>query len=213
MKLYRPHVPLESRCRVALRQLGEMWPDDVIEANRRDPKRSSIKAIVPHAFAPSHGRLLEDLLRRLADLLNCATEDLRLDHDPPLGARPQFRRGLGKKTYYEPDANDPAHLLYRPHGSQFAGSHDVKTRIRGDHGQYSDVVLIKRERRRQKRSSGEGKRSLARILAERAKKKRDRAAQLKRKSGAKRQPKTKWPSRPLRSANRWPKHRTEGKGA
>ena len=56
-------------------------------------------------------------------------------------------------TYYIPDANDPEHLFYRPHGAQFAGSHDVKTRIRGDHGQFSDLALIKRERRRQKKAT------------------------------------------------------------
>jgi len=136
-KLYRPSIPVEVRCRVALRQLGEMWVDKAVEARR------------------GHlGAYLKDLLANLSDLLGCTPADLRLDHDPPLALRPQERRGLGKKTYYTPDANDPEHLLYRPHGTQFAGSHDVKTRIRGEHGQFSDIVLIKRARRQEKKKRG-----------------------------------------------------------
>ena len=136
-RLYRPSVPVEVKCRVALRQLGELWPDDVINANRPNPSTRR-----------SLGGLLEKLLPRLAELLGCDRADLRLDHDPPLAARPQERRGLGRKTYYVPDANDPEHLFYRPHGPEFTGSHLIKTNVRGDHGQYPDRVLIKRERRR-----------------------------------------------------------------
>lgn len=118
-----------------MRQLGEMWPDQVLEE------------------VTTYRPLLDMLLAKLAELLGCAVEDLRLDHDPPLALRPQERRGLGKKIYYIPDANDPEHLNYRPHGAQFAGSHDVKTRIRGEHGQFSDVQLIKRQRRRERKAA------------------------------------------------------------
>jgi hypothetical protein len=86
----------------------------------------------------------------LADAFGCEVSELRLDHDPPLALRPQERRGLGRKTYYTPDANDPEHLFYRPHGAQHAASHDVKTRIRGEHGQFSDIAMIKRQRRRER---------------------------------------------------------------
>jgi hypothetical protein len=133
-RLYRPTIPVGVRCRVILRQLGEMFVEDTLAAHKG-----------------KLGFLLLGCLNQFASVTACEVSDLRLDHDPPLGARPQERRGLGKKTYYIPDANDPAHLFYRPHGAQFAGSHDVKTRIRGDHGQYSDIALIKRERRRQKK--------------------------------------------------------------
>jgi hypothetical protein len=60
-----------------------------------------------------------------------------LDHDPPIAARP-FNKKTGK---YQPDANDVDHLFYRD-------DHRTKTFLRGDHGQYSDITLIKRERRR-----------------------------------------------------------------
>jgi hypothetical protein len=76
-------------------------------------------------------------------LLSCLPiqKPLELDHDPPLAVR-QFNPRTGK---YKPDANDPNHLFYRT-----AEDHRVKTNIRGEHGQYSDRTLIKRERRRQK---------------------------------------------------------------
>lgn len=148
-KLYRPHIPVETKCRVALRQLGELWPDLVIEEHRAKSSASYMAKVgVPPGR--SLGRLLEQSLARLAELLGCNVSDLRLDHDPPLGARPRERKGLGKKTYYVPDANDPEHLFYRPHGPEFEGSHDIKTRVRGDHGQHPDRVLIKRERRRER---------------------------------------------------------------
>jgi hypothetical protein len=130
-KLYRPSIPVEVKCRVLLGQLGEAWPDAVLNYWRR-----------------KHSILLLHLKGKLAPLLGCEIADLRLDHDPPLALRPQELRG--RKLYYVPDANDPEHLRYRPHGAQFAGSHDVKTRIRGEHGQFSDIALIKRQRRRER---------------------------------------------------------------
>jgi hypothetical protein len=159
-RLWRPAIPVEVKCRVALAALGELFPDRVIDANR--PRRDAGYMVgVVGISGRSLGRLLEELLDRLAELLGCNVNDLRLDHDPPLALRPQERRGLGKKTYYIPDANDPEYLFYRPHGTEFEGSHDTKTRIRGDHGQYSDIVLIKRERRRNRKKNAEkpGKRT------------------------------------------------------
>lgn len=161
MRLYRPYIPLDIRCRTILRQLGELWPDEVIRS------------------APRLAKLLLDKKIEFANLIGCKELDLRLDHDPPLAARQ--RNGEGKDTVYTPDANDPEFLFYRPHGTQFEGSHDVKTRIRGDHGQYSDLVLIKRERRR--------------------------ALKQKRRSAAK--SKRKWPNRLRRSRvkYKWPKRK------
>lgn len=132
-RLHRPHVPLKVRCVVAARQLGYF----------------TLIATIMHATHDRMmGRLLDNLLDELARSFGCEVDELRLDHNPPLGARP--KTGEGKRTVYEPDANDPEHLLYRPHGAQHEGSHDVKTRIRGDRGQYSDIVLIKRQRRRER---------------------------------------------------------------
>jgi hypothetical protein len=171
-RLYRPHIPLEVRCRVALRQLGELWPDEALKANEG-----------------ALGDFLARLLSKLAELLGCKVSDLRLDHNPPLAARPRFRRGLGRKTYYQPPANDPDHLAYRPHGPEFAGSHLIKTNIRGDHGQHPDRVLIKRERqRREKRPKKRGQSYWA------MKRKLQNRPQFAK-------------GRPLKSASRWPKGR------
>lgn len=136
-RLYRPVVPVEVKCRVALRQLGEMWPDKVIDEWRHTNRNK----------ARNLGLLLSRLLPRLAGLLGCESPELRLDHDPALAARPKHRRGLGKKTHYVPDANDPDHLFYRPHGPHHAKSHLIKTNVRGDHGQHPDRVLIKKARK------------------------------------------------------------------
>jgi hypothetical protein len=132
-RLYRPHIPALVKLRVILRQLGEMFPDDVISTARKN------RAVQ---------RQLAGCLEIYAANLGCTVADLRLDHDPPLGVRKQKIKN--QRFSYVPDANDPEYLFYRPHGTQFAGSHDVKTRIRGDHGQFSDIVLIKRARRRER---------------------------------------------------------------
>jgi hypothetical protein len=133
-RLYRPVVPVEVKCRVALRQLGTF--PEVID-----------RICAEQSMMRTFGATLDHLLLRLSGLLNCDVSELRLDHDPPLAARPKHRRGLGKKTHYIPDANDPEHLFYRPHGPQHAKSHLIKTNVRGDHGQHPDRVLIKKARK------------------------------------------------------------------
>ena len=129
-RIPRPNPPVEVRCQVALRQLGEMFPNQVIDEHPRDL-----------------GKLLASLLARLAPLLGCEVSDLRLDHTWALENRPKQIKSDVHVDYYPP-ANDPEWLAYRPQGTQFAGSHDTKTRIRGDNGQLSDNALAKKERRR-----------------------------------------------------------------
>jgi hypothetical protein len=146
-RLYRPHITLEIRCRVALRQLGfNSSIDDLLKMHRPD-KRPRFKGTT------GYGHLLKRLLAKLAEKLKCDVKDLRLDHDPALGARPKFRRGLGKKTRYEPDANDPNYLIYREHHA-----HHIKTNIRGDGAQYPDRVLIKRQRKHEQPKRAKPKR-------------------------------------------------------
>src|SRR5215472_2814209 len=109
-RLYRPYIPLDVRCRVVLRQLGEIWPDEVIAEWRA--KRLGLDLLLAAMFA--------DLSR----LLGCAPHDLHLDHDPPLALRKRLDvvEGGKAKSIYTPDANDPEHLIYRT-----KAAHDVKT--------------------------------------------------------------------------------------
>lgn len=149
-RLYRPSIPVEVRCRVVLRQLGELFPDDAIRANRFVPRVSP-----PRSLA----RLLDDRLPKLADLLGCDVKSLRLDHDPALENRRQIRRdgNTGEFVGYSPSANDPDFLIYRE-----KHDHHIKTNVRGEHGQFPDNTIAKRERRRQKKAQ---KKQCARCFA------------------------------------------------
>jgi hypothetical protein len=146
MRLFRPYIPVEIRCRVALRQLGEMWPDEMIKSWKPKPGDAYLRGLGIPISRLGLAALLDDRLRQLADLLGCKVKELRLDHDPALATR--MKTGQGKHTVYYPEANDPEHLIYRT-----AHGHHLKTNVRGDGAQYPDRVLIKRERNRNKPKS------------------------------------------------------------
>lgn len=132
-RLPRPYIPLEVRCRAALRQINALNI-----GFRYDIEKKIISA---HHLAggEGHGKLLKNLLWHISLAHHCAASDLHLDHDPAL-----CNRRLNKRTgRYTPDANDPDHLVYRT-----KDDHGIKTRVRGENGQYSDLALMKRERRR-----------------------------------------------------------------
>lgn len=170
-RLYRPHIPLKTRCEVLLRQLGELWAADFLAEHGKSGK----------PWEP----LLDQLLAQLASLLGCEVSALHLDHDPPLAARQRWQRNPGAKMKYKPDANDPAHLIYREKHAHF-----IKTNVRGDGAQYPDRVLIAREKKRR------AKKNPARSgVVSHGKPRRDRATCGK------------FKSHQLRSANRWPKGR------
>lgn len=124
MTLPRPYIPIPVRVIVAERQLVKrgIWT----EAHRAE------MATVPMTAS----RRLECALALLL-----AGDKHHLDHNPPLGER-QFNPETKK---YTPDANDPDHLFYLT-----VPEHRVKTYVRGEHGQFSDTALMKRERRRKR---------------------------------------------------------------
>lgn len=189
-RLYRPHIPLDIRVIVAARQIRKIDPTDPclyglgLQYARDFPGDPTVK----------FGKKLAILLRQLAKLLGCEVSDLRLDHDPALGARPRHRRGLNPRTFYTPDANDPEHLLYRPHGPEFDGSHLIKTNVRGDHGQHPDRVLIKKERRRQRAEAGDLEPKASRFPKDRSRVKRRTGSSFRSRTD-KSKPKPKWPKR------------------
>jgi hypothetical protein len=83
MKRPRPSIPLSVRVEVAERQTGLKWPDY-------------------REYGISLGGYLLWLLEHLP-------KGAQLDHDPAL-----ILRHLDEETgKYDPDANDPAHLIYR----------------------------------------------------------------------------------------------------
>ena len=175
-RLYRPNIKLAIRVEVAHFQC----------------RRAGLWRARVHAKAQdTWGGQLRVLLAALREHWGLGPDDqIDLDHNPPLAARK--RTGEGKATVYDPPANDPNFLEYRPHDPQFAGSHKIKTNVRGDHGQFPDRVLIKRERRRQKAEAGTatshcgaGGASVAVVKP--------------------RPPKKKWASRKLESGRKFPK--------
>lgn len=167
-RLYRPHVPITVKIAVAERQVTEL-------SRLAAPAR------------PGWARLLW-LLDVIARKTGCEIAELRLDHDPALAARPLMHKRKTGTIVYKPDANDPDHLFYRPHGPQHAGSHLVKTNVRGDHGQHPDRVLIKKARRLEQSRNCETPRKASRFPKV--------AARVKHSAGFGRQ-KTKWASRPF----------------
>lgn len=139
-KLLRPHIPYKVRCRVAMRQLG-LTPEQISESTGNIENRKNARYMrVSYA-----SYLKEFLLPRLRSKLWINKE--HLDHDPALENREKvFRKS--EHIGYRPDANDPDFLIYRDRAD-----HDIKTRVRGEHGQFADNVIAKRERRRKKKAT------------------------------------------------------------
>lgn len=118
------------------------------------------RQLVRHMVGPSHlwrrdgdsdGTYLARLLSLLSGCIGCEVADLQLDHDPMLRVR-LYRPLDGKPVadWYVPHAHAVDFLVWRSKRPQDAGSHAIKTTVRGEHGQLSDVALAKRERRREK---------------------------------------------------------------
>ncbi len=109
-------------------------------------------------------------------------EPVELHHRPALVNRPRIKWS-GR---YVPDANDPDYLVYLP-----ATDHDIETRVRGQHGQHSDLGLARKRKRKERK----------------AKLHEDGRPVWTARQRQGPHPKRKWPSRSLRSASRWPKRK------
>jgi hypothetical protein len=134
----RPPIPLFTRLVVAARTALDLPPEFAL-AIARDAKAHGCM-----------GEWLEVLLGQAAHQMGCPVSELRFDHEPALRVRPYNPKIKNVACRFIPPANDVASIILRPHSPEYEGSHHVKTVVRGDHGQYSDVVLIKRERRRER---------------------------------------------------------------
>ena len=125
MKRPRPYIPLAVRLDVARRQLC---------ASGMDGAKAAAKFSLG---GPTPIKTRLDMALRIL----FGDNPFHLDHNPALILR-EFNSRIGR---YTPDANDPAHLIYRTRHE-----HHIKTNVRGDGAQFSDTVLRKRERRRER---------------------------------------------------------------
>ena len=123
-RLPRPSVPASLKVEVALRQLRALTaPAATLE---RTEKRI--------------GDYLERLLFALQVFMR-TSKKLELHHRPAILNREKIVRD-GKIVGYKPDANDPAFLFFVPEDD-----HDTETRVRGLHGQHSDLALARKLKR------------------------------------------------------------------
>ena len=89
------------------------------------------------------GQSPKERLRLMLKLL-FANQPFQLDHDPAL-----VNRKFNKRNHrYTPDANDPDYLIYRT-----KDAHDIKTRVRGDGAQHSDLGLRRKMKRIERRET------------------------------------------------------------
>lgn len=129
MRLHRPHIPWSVREQVIDRQ-------------------AAAAGFAPTWAADAHSRSAEQRVRwKLEEFF--AGKAVELHHRPALCNRVRDRTGLGR-TYYIPGANDPDYLIYLLAGA--GEEHDVETRVRGQHGQHSDLALARKRRRKERKA-------------------------------------------------------------
>ncbi len=120
MRLPRPHISTSIKIAVIERQIAAAGRSTIVFTEATKDKQ-------------------------LAGLLRFLFGDNRvhLDHMPALALRKKVFDRAGKHVDYEPRAADPEYLLYR-----LVDEHKRKTNgIRGDGAEFSDRVLIKKQRR------------------------------------------------------------------
>lgn len=119
-KRNRPYIPLSVRVQVAERQLRQKHPGNMLLCTGTFRQLTQKEQL---------GCLLVELF---------GGEAYALDHNPALILR-KFNQRTGK---YTPDANDPAHLIYRE-----KHDHHIKTNVRGDGALRSDTSERMHQRR------------------------------------------------------------------
>lgn len=103
-------------------------------------------AVAERQFGLRGVRTYEQLLIALCFIFGGC--DYHLDHDPPLASRHKALDQDGAFVDYEPPANSAEHLRYLA-----KDDHLTKTLVRGEHGQFSDRMLINRAKRRERREA------------------------------------------------------------
>jgi hypothetical protein len=174
-RLPRPHIPLKIRVHVAERQFDAAKSF----AHENGERAASVfRSFVDREHWKGRSSLREQLDMFLRLLFG--NQKAELHHRPALVNREKIKRG-GIIVGYRPPANSPAHLFWLPEAD-----HDVETRVRGQHGQHSDLGLARKNKRIAKnRAKGQARRKASGFPK--------RPSQVKQIT-----------SRPLRSANRLP---------
>ena len=108
--------------------------EQVIDRQMRDA------GIAEPKFTKYHGSTATRIAVKITALFG--ENKVELHHRPALVNR--LRKRSGK---YLPDANDPNFLVYLP-----AYEHDIETRVRGQHGQYSDLALVRKRKRKERKA-------------------------------------------------------------
>lgn len=125
-RLPRPYIPLAVRVQVAERQLKNI--------EYYDPPQKPLSA------------RLRKLLAVIGELwrlnLGYVPKKMELHHRPALVNRRRKRNGD-----YDPPATHPDYLVYLP-----ADEHDIETRVRGLHGQHSDLGLARKRKRAERKA-------------------------------------------------------------
>ncbi len=131
MKRQRPGMPpMAVQLAVAERQARQGDPPEIVDMIMRAPAK-----VVRLNFL-------------LALLFGEDGPQAHLDHNPALRIRAYNPRIKDVAARYTPHAHDPEHLIWRT-----KEAHHIKTNVRGDGAQFPDRVLIKRERKRERRTS------------------------------------------------------------
>ncbi len=122
-RLARPHIPWLVREVVIDRQMA---------AARFTP-----------TWASRQGKSAATRLRmKLEEFFGCVPVELH--HRPALCNRQRYADKIG--IHYDPPANSVEHLVYLP-----AADHDIETRVRGQHGQHSDLGLARKRKRKERK--------------------------------------------------------------
>ena len=118
MKLYRPYTPWSVRREVIARQMREAGKEPSFAAKYTGSDQRAVRFMLEELFG---GGI-----------------PVELHHDPAL----VNRQWDARKKDYVPRANDPAHLVYL-----VKDDHEIRTRVRGAHGQHSDLALARKRKR------------------------------------------------------------------
>lgn len=141
-KRERPaHVPIGVQLAVAERQisLSGFMPQYLLEIFPSS-NWSACNWANPKSLSAS--RKLKIALRILF-----GEQTVNLDHNPALITRAYNPRIKDVAARYTPNANDPDYMAWRPKARDAERSHDIKTFVRGDNGQLSDIGLRNKQRR------------------------------------------------------------------